>query len=147
MYLRIIDSEITYPYSLQQFRVDNRTYTFPLNIPTEILSDFGVFEVTQTPKPNDYTKNISEGTPILTDGVYYQNWVQTNASDSENELRLAIKWSEIRELRNQLLSECDWTQLGDVSESIRTSYQSYRQDLRDITNQSDPFSIVWPEKP
>ena len=147
MYLRIIDSEITYPYSLQQFRVDNKTYTFPLNIPTETLSDFGVFEVTQTPKPNDYTKNISEGTPILMDGVYYQNWVQTNASDSEKELRLTIKWSEIRELRNQLLSECDWTQLSDVSESIRTSYQSYRQDLRDITNQSDPFSIVWPEKP
>ena len=147
MYLKIIDSEITYPYSLQQFRVDNKTYTFPLNIPTEILSDFGVFAVTQTPKPNDYTKNISEGTPTLTDGVYYQNWVQTNASDSEKELRLVIKWSEIRELRNQLLSECDWTQLSDVSESIRTSYQSYRQDLRDISSQSNPFSIVWPEKP
>jgi hypothetical protein len=147
MYLRIIDSEITYPYSLQQFRVDNKTYTFPAVIPNETLSEFGVFEVSQTPKPNDYTKNISEGTPNLVDGVYYQNWVQTNASDSEKELRLAIKWSEIRELRNQLLSECDWTQLGDVTESIKTSYQSYRQDLRDITNQSDPFSIVWPEKP
>jgi len=147
MYLRIIDNEITYPYSLQQFRVDNKTYTFPLNIPTETLNEFGVFEVVQTQKPNNYTKNISEGTPTLTDGVYYQNWVQTNASDFEKELRLEIKWSEIRELRNQLLSECDWTQLGDVSESIKTSYQSYRQDLRDITNQSDPFSIVWPEKP
>ena len=147
MYLKIIDSEITYPYSLQQFRRDNNTYTFPAVIPNETLSDFGVFEVLQTPKANDYTKNISEGTPTLTDGVYYQNWVQTNASESEKELRLAIKWSEIRELRNQLLSECDWTQLGDVSESIKTTYQSYRQDLRDITNQSDPFSIVWPEKP
>ena len=147
MYLKIIDSEITYPYSLQQFRRDNNTYTFPAVIPNETLSDFGVFEVLQTPKPNDYTKNISEGTPTLTDGVYYQNWVQTNASESEKELRLAIKWSEIRELRNQLLSECDWTQLSDVSESIKTSYQSYRQDLRDISSQSDPFSIVWPEKP
>jgi hypothetical protein len=35
----------------------------------------------------------------------------------------------------------------NVSESIKTSYQSYRQDLRDISSQSDPFSIVWPEKP
>jgi hypothetical protein len=147
MYLRIIDNEITYPYSLKQFRVDNKNYTFPLNIPTETLNEFGVFEVLITPKPNNYTKNISEGTPNLVNGVYYQNWVQTNASDSEKELRLAIKWSEIRELRNQLLSECDWTQLGDVTESIKTTYQSYRQDLRDITNQSDPFSIVWPEKP
>ena len=147
MYLRIIDNEITYPYSLQQFRVDNKNYTFPLNIPTETLNEFGVFGVLISPKPNDYTKNISEGTPNLVNGIYYQNWVQTNASDSEKELRLAIKWSEIRELRNQLLSECDWTQLVDVSESIKTSYQSYRQDLRDISSQSDPFSIVWPEKP
>ena len=147
MYLKIIDSEITYPYSLQQFRRDNNTYTFPAVIPIETLSEFGVFEVNQTPKPNDYTKNISEGTPTLTDGVYYQNWVQTDASVAEQELRLEIKWSEIRELRNQLLSECDWTQLTDVSESIKTSYQSYRQNLRDITSQSDPFNIVWPEKP
>jgi hypothetical protein len=147
MYLRIIDNEITYPYSLQQFRVDNKNYTFPLNIPTETLNEFGVFGVLISPKPNDYTKNISEGTPNLVNGIYYQNWVQTNASDSEKELRLAIKWSEIRELRNQLLSECDWTQLIDVSESIKTSYQSYRQDLRNITTQSNPFSIVWPEKP
>ena len=147
MYLRIIDNEITYPYSLQQFRVDNKNYTFPLNIPTETLNEFGVFGVLISPKPNDYTKNISEGTPNLVNGIYYQNWVQTNASDSEKELRLAIKWSEIRELRNQLLSECDWTQLVDVSESIKTSYQSYRQDLRNITTQSNPFSIVWPEKP
>ena len=147
MYLRIIDSEITYPYSLQQFRADNSTYTFPLNLTNETLGEFGVYEVVQSSKPNDYTKNISEGTPTLTDGIYYQNWVQTDASDSEKELRLAIKWSEIRELRNELLSECDWTQLADVSDSIRTSYQSYRQDLRDITTQTDPFSIVWPEKP
>jgi len=147
MYLRIIDGEITYPYSLQQFRIDNNTYTFPAVIPNETLSEFGVFAVTQTPKPNNYTKNISEGTPILTDGVYYQNWVEVDASNSEIEFRLDTKWIEIRELRNQLLTECDWTQLGDVSDSIKTTYQSYRQDLRDITTQTDPFNIVWPVKP
>lgn len=147
MYIKIINNEITYPYSLQQFRRDNNNYTFPADIPNETLGEFGVFGVTQSPKPNDYTKNISEGTPILINSIYHQNWVQIDASNSEKELRLEIKWSDIRELRNQLLSECDWTQLTDVSETIRTTYQSYRQNLRDITNQSDPFSIVWPEKP
>jgi hypothetical protein len=147
MYLRIIDETINYPYSIPQLRTSHPNVSFPANLSNELLAEWGMYVVTPTPMPNDYTKNITEGTPVLTDGVYYQNWVQTNASDSEKELRLAIKWSEIRELRNQLLSECDWTQLGDVSETIKTSYQSYRQDLRDITNQSDPFSIVWPEKP
>ena len=147
MYLRIINNEISYPYTIKDLKAAHRNITFPNELGDETMIEFGLYEVGQTPKPNDYTKNISEGTPNLTDGIYYQNWVQANASDSEKELRLAIKWSEIRELRNQLLSECDWTQLSDVSESIRTSYQSYRQDLRDISSQSDPFSIVWPEKP
>ena len=147
MYLRIIDSEITYPYSLQQFRVDNKTYTFPLNIPTETLSDFGVFEVTQTPKPNDYTKNISEGTPILTDGVYYQNWIQTDASQSEIDYRLENQWFIIRETRNELLAECDWTQLSDIPTETKSIWSEYRQSLRDITSQTNPFNITWPVKP
>ena len=147
MYLRIINDTINYPYDIPTLRASHPNVSFPANLTNEVLAEWDMYEVTPTIIPNDYTKNISEGTPTLTDGVYYQNWIQTDASDSEKELRLAIKWSEIRELRNQLLSECDWTQLSDVSESIKTSYQSYRQDLRDITNQSDPFSIVWPEKP
>ena len=147
MYLKIIDTEITYPYSLQQFRVDNRTYTFPLNIPTETLSDFGVFAVTQTPKPNDYTKNITEGTPVLTDGLYYQNWEISNATESEINFRIENKWEEIREIRNTLLQECDWTQLSDISTEIQQLWQSYRQQLRDITSQINPFDISWPTKP
>ena len=147
MYLRIIDSETTYPYSLQQFRVDNRTYTFPLNIPTETLSEFGVFEVIQTPKPNDYTKNITEGTPVLTDGVYYQNWIQTNATQSEIDYRIENQWFAVRQTRNELLTECDWTQLADIPTETKELWQTYRQTLRDITSQSNPFSIYWPVKP
>ena len=147
MYLRIIDETINYPYTIKELREAYPNVSLPAELTDISLVEWDMYVVTPTPKPIDYTKNISEGTPNLIDGIYYQNWVQANASDSEKELRLAIKWSEIRELRNQLLSECDWTQLSDVSESIRTSYQSYRQDLRDITSQSEPFSIVWPEKP
>jgi len=30
-----------------------------------LMGEFDIYEVRQTPKPNDYTKNIVEGTPIL----------------------------------------------------------------------------------
>jgi hypothetical protein len=106
-----------------------------------------MFNVVSVIQPIDYTKNVVEGEPTLVDGVYYQNWIQTNANEEEIVLRVEDKWLEIRYLRNSLLTECDWTQLSDVSESVRTSYQSYRQSLRDITNQSDPFNISWPVKP
>jgi hypothetical protein len=96
---------------------------------------------------NDYTKNIIEGTPTLIDGKYYQNWIQTDATESEIQQRLEDKWFEIREIRNQLLMECDWTQLSDISTEIKNLWSNYRQDLRDITNQTNPFNITWPVKP
>ena len=147
MYLRIVNNQTTYPYSLQQLREDNPRISFPSEMTESVMNEFDIFEVRPTPKPNDYTKNISEGTPILVEGVYYQNWEQTNASESEINLRIEIKWEEIRQIRNELLQECDWTQLNDIVTEIKTAWQSYRQELRDVTTQSNPFSIVWPVKP
>jgi hypothetical protein len=147
MYLRIINNTITYPYSLEKLREDNPRTSFPSEMTENLMGEFNIYEVRQTPKPNDYTKNIVEGTPILVDGVYYQNWEQTNASDSEISSRIDLKWEEIRQIRTELLQECDWTQLGDIPNETKTIWQSYRQELRDVTTQSNPFSIVWPVKP
>jgi hypothetical protein len=56
-----------------------------------------------------------------------------------------MQWALIRTQRDRLLAACDWTQLGDVS--AKPAWVAYRQVLRDITQQSDPFSIVWPVAP
>jgi hypothetical protein len=147
MYLRIIDETINYPYTIKELREAYPNVSLPAELSEEALSDWGVYSVTSTQIPNDYTKNIIEGTPILTDGVYYQNWVITNATDSEINYRLENQWEEIRLIRNQLLTECDWTQLSDVSQTIKDLWTVYRQQLRDITNQQNPFNIQWPVKP
>lgn len=57
------------------------------------------------------------------------------------------QWQAVRAQRDMLLTECDWTQLPDVPSSTRAAWTSYRQALRDITEQSDPFSIAWPVAP
>ena len=147
MYLRIINETINYPYTIKELREAYPNVSLPAELSEEALSEWGVYFVTSTPMPNDYTKNIIEGTPILTDGVYYQNWVTTNATDSEINYRLENQWEEIRLIRNQLLTECDWTQLSDVSQTIKDLWTAYRQQLRDITNQQNPFNIEWPIKP
>ena len=147
MYLRIINNEINYPYSLQKLREDNPNTSFPAELTESLMNEWDIYEVRTTPKPNDYTKNISEGTPILIEGVYYQNWIQTNATQSEIDLRISDKWEEVREQRNILLQECDWTQLSDIPQSTKDVWTTYRQQLRDITSQSNPYSIVWPVKP
>jgi hypothetical protein len=147
MYLRIINNEISYPYTIKDLKAAHRNITFPNEIGEETMTQFGLYEVEQTPKPNDYTKNITEGTPILTDGVYYQNWIQTDASQSEIDYRLENQWFIIRETRNELLTECDWTQLADIPSETKEAWTIYRQALRNITTQSSPFSITWPVKP
>jgi len=56
--------------------------------------------------------------------------------------------NSLRNKRNQLLIESDWTQILDIPEDIRLSWQPYRQALRDITdNYTSLEDVVWPEKP
>ena len=147
MYLRIINGIITYPYSIQQLKIDEYNTSFPKELTTEILEEWGVFEVNRTPKPTDYTKTITEGTPQLVDGSYIQIWDEVDATQSEIDTKLEDRWEVIRILRNELLLECDWTQLVDIPIETKELWQTYRQELRNITSQTNPFSIVWPVKP
>jgi hypothetical protein len=52
----------------------------------------------------------------------------------------------VRQQRNRLLAESDWTQALDAPVD-QVAWSNYRQALRDITEQENPFSIVWPEVP
>jgi hypothetical protein len=56
-------------------------------------------------------------------------------------------WAEVRKLRDQYLLACDWTQLPDVPLATKEVWAQYRQSLRDVTLQADPFNITWPEQP
>lgn len=54
----------------------------------------------------------------------------------------------VRRARNRLLSQTDWTQVGDVPPAIKEAYAEYRQALRDVPSQPGfPHDITWPVKP
>ena len=59
------------------------------------------------------------------------------------------QWVAVRAERDDKLESCDWTILPDVpmSDSKRTEWEVYRQALRDVTDQPDPFNITWPTPP
>ena len=60
--------------------------------------------------------------------------------------KTADKWVEIRQRRDAMLRSSDFTQLGD-SPKNKQAWATYRQALRDITQQPDPFNVVWPTPP
>jgi hypothetical protein len=54
---------------------------------------------------------------------------------------------EVRKERNRLLTASDWTQIPDCTVD-KQAWATYRQALRDITNQSGfPTNVTWPTKP
>lgn len=59
---------------------------------------------------------------------------------------------DVRMIRDQLLTACDWTQALDapLSEQELQSWRDYRQQLRDITDHLDGVTsvqeVVWPQK-
>ena len=67
-----------------------------------------------------------------------------------------LAMSNLRAQRNILLAETDWSQGGDVPNTIKTKYNAYRQELRDLPEFSSPVwdndrgilsNVTWPTKP
>jgi hypothetical protein len=59
------------------------------------------------------------------------------------------KWQQIREQRDKLLAETDWMVIKaqESGTDVPEAWKQYRQALRDITLQTDPDNITWPQKP
>jgi len=73
-------------------------------------------------------------------------WKQV--SDEKTKLENAEPLRLLREARNKLLQETDWTALGDVTMSDKM--KTYRQELRDITKTFQSMSdkdFKFPDKP
>jgi hypothetical protein len=64
-------------------------------------------------------------------------------TQEELDQRVVTQWQVVRNQRNQTLKDTDWTQVAD-SPVDKAAWATYRQALRDITTQADPFNIVWP---
>ena len=89
---------------------------------------------------------------------------QTKPTEQEIEVKLAeLETAEparqVRVIRDRLLAESDWTQNRDVVLLNDTTWQQYRQDLRDLPASAsftpsldsngdlDMSSVTWPLKP
>ena len=91
-----------------------------------------------------YTKVINGVRVALTEIEIVARQAEEALVASQEPERLA---SQIRQERNTLLSDCDWTQVSDAPVN-QVAWQTYRQALRDVTSQEGfPYSVTWPTKP
>jgi len=58
------------------------------------------------------------------------------------------QWSNVKQGRNQQLAASDWIcSVSDFAHPKKDAFVVYRQALRDITSQANPFALVWPSAP
>jgi hypothetical protein len=102
-----------------------------------------------TTKPTvDYTKNVVEGAPEETAGVWNQVWNVVDATAEEIAARTLVEATKIKTERDAKLTASDWTQLAD-SPVDKALWATYRQALRDLTAEAGfPWTpVVWPAVP
>jgi len=124
------------------------------------MSNIRITDALQALRPNSeysVTGNVYSGI----------NWLdKSQTKPTEEEIKTKIAELEVaepnkllREVRNKLLSETDWTQLKDIDLDIirERNWKNYRQALRDLPAKSNPkldsfgdldmSSVSWPTKP
>lgn len=57
------------------------------------------------------------------------------------------QWDSVRQLRQFKLAASDWIFISDYVHPKKEEWAVYRQALRDMTKQANPFALVWPQAP
>lgn len=115
--------------------------SMPAYLTDDIILSLGLQPVTPTQKPLGYV--VEEVAPQFVGGSWTQQWIVRPPTETET----SAKAVEVREERNRLLTESDWTQVKDAPVD-QDAWAAYRQALRDITLQPGfPWEITWPEMP
>ena len=141
MFAKITNGAVErFPYTISDLRRDNPNVSFPATVPDAELASYGVERVTPATAPsiNTLTHRLERSCELV-DGVWTEVWTETQRES-------AVAEKNIRDQRNQLLSQTDWTQLSDSS--VASTWTTYRQELRDVPAQEGfPYSVTWPTKP
>ena len=142
MYAKITAGQVEiFPYSVANLRRDNPNTSFPKLLSDELLVEWGMYPYTAQARP-DYdrlTQTVTQTAITEVNGAWTQGWTVSDMAAEDAA-------QNIRNKRDNLLSQTDWMALSDVS--MEPYWAEYRQQLRDITAQEGfPFNVVWPTKP
>lgn len=139
-----------------EFRLAYSNISFPATLDQNALDFANVSVVTELPPP-DHTilQRVDYDGVQLINGVWIDTWSVHPKYDDPTEQAawevecLETQWNMVRGERDRLLSITDYTDLPHtpITTECRNNFITYRQQLRDITTQQDPYNISWPQPP
>lgn len=145
------DTFVRHIHDVEPTRWDDDNYCRVAKLTPEQIEHFGIHQLRLVTPPyyDPATQTREHGPALLVDGVWTQNYIVSELDPEVAAAKAEEQWAVIRAERNKLIASTDWTQLPDAAlTNVQTAnWGSYRQALRDITTQSDPFNINWPVSP
>ena len=111
---------------------------------TDFLTANNVVELIETLTFTTPTQKLSTVDVYVEGGKAYNVKVESTTSDEQTAL-INQQWASVRLERNLKLEKTDWRASSDLT--LSDDWKTYRQALRDITTQSDPYNIAWPTEP
>ena len=110
----------------------------------DFLTANNVVELIETLTYTTPTQKLSTVDAYVESGKAYTVKVESTTSDEQTTL-INNKWGEVRIERERKLKDTDWRASSDLT--LSNAWKTYRQALRDITTQTDPYNITWPTEP
>jgi len=108
---------------------------------------YGLYDYSNQPELGRYQKVVEVAPVRSAAGIWRQTWQMVEMTEAEKSEVDVQQANDMRNKRNYLLSDSDWTQVADAPVNA-TAWATYRQDLRDVTAQAGfPHTVDWPVKP
>jgi len=111
---------------------------------TDFLTANNVVELIETLGYTTPTQKLSSVDAYLDGGKAYTVKVEATTTEEQTAL-INEEWKTVRKTRDNLLAQTDWRASSDLT--LSDDWKTYRQALRDVPTQSDPYNIAWPTEP
>ena len=119
--------------------------SFPASgVPADFLTENNMVEFLSTLPFTEPAQKLVAADPYVKEGKVY-NVLVTDTDDADKSRLTKNKWREVRSERDRLLTDTDWRATSD--RTLTDNWRDYRQALRDIPTQTDPYNITWPTAP
>lgn len=131
-----------------EFRTLFPNTSLPQQLSEALINSLGAEVVFEGPQATStrYQVAFADGVEQI-GGKWYTKWSVADMDEEAIAAKDAEQAKSVRAERDKKLADCDWTQVADAPVN-KTTWATYRQALRDITDQSGfPWTINWPSAP
>ena len=143
---------MAYPVYQNQIQAEYPNTSFP----TPFVAPEPYAPVMESPQPSfdPITQAVVQGTPVQTDGEWWQTWTVVDLDAEQIAYNQAQKAQQNKTQATQILSSTDWTSIADVADPAKSNpyltnqaeFTAYRSTVRAIAV-NPTWNAVFPTAP